>query len=89
MIDPEAAEVIKRIFALYLAGNGTTRIARILNEECDLRRHSISGSMVLYGKGPRATKNEDLWGKATIYRMLTNLKLCRRYGTGRHKKGEL
>ena len=29
VIDPEAAEVVKRIFALYLAGNGTTRIARI------------------------------------------------------------
>ena len=28
-------------------------------------------------KGPRAVTNEDLWGKATIYRMLTNRTLCR------------
>lgn len=33
LVDPEAAEVVRRIFTLYLSGNGTTRIARILNEE--------------------------------------------------------
>ena len=33
LVDLEAAEVVRRIFTLYLSGNGTTRIARILNEE--------------------------------------------------------
>ena len=33
IIDSEAAEIVKYIFALYLAGNGASRIARLLNEE--------------------------------------------------------
>jgi len=33
ILDPEAAEVVRRIYALAVAGNGTTQIARILAED--------------------------------------------------------
>ena len=33
LIIPEQAEIVRRIFDLYLAGNGSNRIAEILNEE--------------------------------------------------------
>ena len=33
LVVPEEAELVKRIFNLYLAGNGDTKIARILNDE--------------------------------------------------------
>ena len=34
-IDPYAAEVVRRIFDMYIAGYGKVRIAKILNEEVD------------------------------------------------------
>lgn len=86
MIDPEAAEVVKRIFALYLAGNGTTRIARILNEECVPSPTQYKREHGVVWKRPARYKNEDLWGKATIYRMLTNRSYAGDMEQGRHKK---
>jgi len=86
LVDPEAAEVVRRIFTLYLSGNGTTRIARILNEEGIpsptkyKREHGFN-----YKKNVRCP-NEDLWGKATIYRMLTNQTYAGNLEQGRHKK---
>ena len=86
VIDPEAAEVVKRIFALYLAGNGTTRIARILNEECVPSPTQYKREHGVVWKRPARYKNEDLWGKATIYRMLTNRSYAGDMEQGRHKK---
>ena len=86
LVDLEAAEVVRRIFTLYLSGNGTTRIARILNEEGIpsptkyKREHGFN-----YKKTVRCP-NEDLWGKATIYRMLTNQTYAGNLEQGRHKK---
>ncbi|MFR1478200.1 MAG: recombinase family protein [Hydrogeniiclostridium mannosilyticum] len=86
IIDSEAAEIVKYIFALYLAGNGASRIARLLNEENISsptrykREHGIN-----YKQSVRC-QNEDLWSKATIYRMLTNQTYIGNLEQGRHKK---
>lgn len=86
IIDSEAAEIVKYIFALYLAGNGASRIARLLNEENISsptrykREHGIN-----YKQSARC-QNEDLWSKATIYRMLTNQTYIGNLEQGRHKK---
>lgn len=44
VIDPAAAAVVRRVFALYLAGSGAARIARLLNQEgCPRRRNTGGG----------------------------------------------
>lgn len=84
--DPPAAEVVRRIFALYLAGNGTARIARLLNEEGIpsptkyKREHGVERRL------PPQARNGDLWGKATIHRMLINCTYTGDLEQGRHKK---
>ncbi len=72
IVDPEAAEIVRKIFTLYLEGNGVTRIARLLNENGISsptrykREHGVSCERP--GRCPYA----DSWGKATVYQMLCN-----------------
>lgn len=87
IIDPEAAEVVRRIFSLYLEGNGVTRITRILNEEnlpnptLYKRQHGIHYvNTNAYGRG------DGLWSRATIYAMLKNRTYAGDMVQGRHKK---
>lgn len=86
VIDPEAAETVKRIFALYLAGSGTTRIARMLNEEGVPSPTQYKHEHGFHYKKAARCQNEDLWGKATIYRMLTNRTYAGDLEQGRHEK---
>lgn len=86
VIDPEAAQVVRRIFALYLAGNGTTKIARMLNEAkipSPTRYKRENG--LRCGCAVRCP-HSDLWGKATVYRMLTTQTYAGDLEQGRHKK---
>lgn len=85
-VDPEAAEIVKRIFALYLAGNGTTRIARMLNEEGVPPPAQYKREHGFNYKKSLQYPSEGLWGKATIYRMLTNQTYIGNLEQGRHKK---
>lgn len=83
LIDPEAAQVVKRIFTLYLAGSGATRIARLLNEEkvpppAEYKR--------AHGEKCAGARSGGLWGKATIYRMLTNHTYAGDVEQGRRKR---
>ena len=43
IVDDEAAQVVKRIFALCMDGNGPTQIARILKEEPSADTYCLSG----------------------------------------------
>lgn len=86
LVDPQAAETVKRIFALYLAGNGATRIARLLNEEGVSSPTQYKQEHGFNYKKSARCKNEDLWGKATIYRMLTNQTYTGDLEQGRHRK---
>lgn len=84
LIDPEAAEVVKRIYAMALDGMGARRIARTLNEEHvpspTAYRQSRRGGAA--GSAPGTL----LWGSASIYQMLHNRTYTGDLVQGRHKK---
>lgn len=72
VIDTYAAEIVKRIYDMYLSGYGKIRIAKILNEEKVLCPSEYKKSKGLrYNNGIKldATK---YWTYATIHRILTN-----------------
>ena len=82
LIDEEAAAVVRRIFALYLAGSGTTRIARLLNEEGvppPSRYRQEHG-------GPAPAQSGLLWSRATLHHMLRNRTYAGDLEQGRRKK---
>ena len=53
-VDPEAAEVVKRIYALSLSGKGPTQIARILEADCILTptEYALAKGRKAYAKPP-------------------------------------
>ena len=70
IIDPEAAEVVRRIFSMALNGIGAHKIARILNEE---KIPSPTAYKQLHGIHYRiAWKNTNaaLWSSPTVYQIL-------------------
>lgn len=86
VIDPEAAEVVKRIFALALSGMGAHKIAQILNNE-----GIPSPTAYKQQNGERChlaqkTPCELLWSSGTIYQMLHNQTYAGDLVQGRHKK---
>jgi len=65
VIDPETAPVVKRMFDLCLAGNGPTRIARILSEE----NIPTPGTLAYRRKGLTGRyhpEHECRWDAATV-----------------------
>ena len=70
IIDPEAAEVIRKIYNLYLEGKGKQVIARILNEAGipNPTEYKRQHGMVRNKKAQSGT----LWGYFTITSILTN-----------------
>ncbi len=86
VIDPEAAEVVRQIFALYLAGNGVARIANLLNQQGIPSPTRYKQDHGFHFKRPDRCKDGDLWGKATIHQMLRNQTYTGDLVQGRHKK---
>ena len=86
IIDPEAAEVVRRIFSMALSGIGAHKIARILNDEkvpsptAYKQQHGIHYHIA--AKNP----NADLWSSPTVYQMLHNQLYVGDMVQGRHKK---
>lgn len=86
IIDPEAAEVVRRIFSMALSGIGAHKIARILNDEkvpsptAYKQQHGIHYHIA--AKNP----NADLWSSSTVYQMLHNQLYVGDMVQGRHKK---
>lgn len=81
VVDPEAAAVVQKIFALYLAGNGITRITQLLNRQGippPARYKQLRGIPCRGGAG--------LWGRATIHQMLQNRTYMGDLVQGRHKR---
>ncbi|MEG0942103.1 MAG: recombinase family protein, partial [Angelakisella sp.] len=72
IIDPEAAQIVRMVYNLYLQGNGSTRIANILNQQ---KIPNPSAYKRLNGENfhpaKRAPKG-DLWSYTTITAMLRN-----------------
>lgn len=72
LIDPFAADVVRRIFDLYEQGNGKIKIAKLLNEEgvpCPSEYKKLNGER--YHNGQKLGKT-TYWTYATIHRMLKN-----------------
>jgi DNA invertase Pin-like site-specific DNA recombinase len=72
IIDDYAASIVKRIFELYVNGNGKIRIARILNSEkilCPAEYKKQSGQNYTNGQ---KIENMSYWTYSTIHKILTN-----------------
>ncbi len=72
VIDPVAADVVRRVFSMFESGSGKIRIAKILNEEavpCPSEYKRMLGLRYHNGQRLEGTK---YWTYATIHRMLQN-----------------
>lgn len=70
--DPYAAEVVRRIFALYIKGCGKDRIAALLNKEgilCPSEYKKLNGEKY---KNANRPENTVYWTYSTINRILQN-----------------
>ena len=86
VVDPIAATVVKRIYALYLEGHGSQHIARILNADGVLnptKHKALAG--VGYTNGS-LTNEYGLWNKVTIGRILRDQMYTGDLVQGRRKK---
>ena len=86
IIDPEAAEVVRRIFSMALNGIGAHKIARILNDE---KIPSPTAYKQLHGIHYRsALKNTNaaLWSSPTVYQILHDQVYIGNMVQGKHKK---
>ncbi len=85
-IDPAAAEVVKRIYAMALRGAGANKIARILNEEGVPSPTAYKQQHGDCYRLTRRTPYQALWSSGTIYQMLHNQTYTGDLVQGRHKK---
>ncbi len=85
VVDPPAAAVVQRIFSLCLEGYGSSRIAQILNAENIPSPSLYKQQAGQHCPGP-AHPNSDLWGKASVYRILTTRTYAGDLEQGRHRK---
>jgi site-specific DNA recombinase len=87
LVDLEAAEVVKRIFALYLTGCGATRIAALLNAE-NIPNPTLYKQQhgTAYVNANAYGKADGLWARSTIYGMLRNETYAGNLVQGRHRK---
>lgn len=67
VIDPEAAAVVRRIFALYLQGTGVGKIARLLNEAAIPPPLAYRAGQ----QGRDLPQPMPLWSKPTVRRILS------------------
>ena len=86
IIDPEAAEVVRRIFSMALNGIGAHKIARILNDE---KIPSPTAYKQLHGihyRGALKNTNAALWSSPTVYQILHDQLYIGNMVQGKHKK---
>ena len=76
VIDPDAADVVKRIFKMCLEGKGNETIARILQEQKILVPMAYWQSKGLPRGGKKTQPNPYKWCKTTIERILSQQEYC-------------
>ncbi len=69
VVDPEAARVVQKIYALYLAGNGKQHISVLLNE-AHIPNPTTYKTLQSTGYRQGARKNSGYWNRASISRIL-------------------
>lgn len=74
LVDPDAAEVVKRIFKMYLEGNSLRRIAKILNDEfipCPVKyKQDVQGTNFKIDSARVGSKR--IWTDASVHMILSN-----------------
>ena len=76
IIDPDAAEVVRRIFRLCIEGNGNETIARILQDDKVLVPQAYWQSKGMSRGGKKTQPNPYKWCKTTIAKMLEQQEYC-------------
>ena len=76
IIDPDAAEVVRRIFRLCIEGNGNETIARILQDDKVLVPQAYWQSKGMSRGGKKTQPNSYKWCKTTIAKMLEQQEYC-------------
>ena len=76
IIDPDAAEVVRRIFRLCIEGNGNETIARILQDDKILVPQAYWQSKGMSRGGKKTQPNPYKWCKTTIAKMLEQQEYC-------------
>ncbi len=67
LVDEEASIIVKRIYKMFLSGNGTPTIARVLTDE-KIPKPSVHKKMKRYGNEDRY----DIWDESTVMDILKN-----------------
>lgn len=70
IIDEEAANVVRRIFSLYIEGYSTKSIATILTKECIITPGYYR--YIKYNDQSSLTEHKYKWKDCTIYKIITN-----------------
>ena len=76
IIDPEAAQIVKEIFAMCIEGKGNETIARILQERQVLVPMAYWQSKGLDRGGKKTQSNPYKWCKTTIAKILAQQEYC-------------
>ena len=76
IIDPEAAEVVRRIFRMCLEGKGNEAIARSLQEEKIMVPMAYWQKHGLDRGGKKTQTNPYKWCKTTVTKILTQQEYC-------------
>jgi DNA invertase Pin-like site-specific DNA recombinase len=76
VIDEYAAQIVKRIFTMYLNGFGKIKIAKILNEENILCPSEYKAQSGLNYTNGQKIGNTTYWTYPTIHRLLQNEMYC-------------
>ncbi len=76
IIDPEAAQIVKEIFAMCIEGKGNETIARILQERQVLVPMAYWQSKGLERGGKKTQVNQYKWCKTTIAKILAQQEYC-------------
>ena len=76
IIDPAAAEIVRRIFRLCIEGNGNETIARILQDDKVLVPQAYWQSKGMSRGGKKTQPNPYKWCKTTIAKMLEQQEYC-------------
>ncbi len=70
IIDEESANVVKRIFSLYIEGYSTKSIANLLTKECIITPGYYR--YIKYNDQSSLTEHKYKWKDCTIYKIITN-----------------
>ena len=76
IIDPEAAEIVRRIFQLCIEGNGNEQIARILQEDKVMIPMAYWYSKGIKRGGKKTQANPYKWSKTTVAKILAQQEYC-------------